>query len=386
MIFRKRIAFFALSALIFTGCTSEQKEKDGNGNGPVEAIEWDQATAQRVTAGGYARVKKLSNGELILVYQAGGNAQCRIKGSSGRWGNPILVGSDSAGHYDYANSEALELADGRILYAWNARQKNQDSALYPYKIMIAESNNKGRTWSAGRDLYQAGRRFDEGCWEPSLLQLPSGEVQLYFANEGVYPTSHEQNISMLRSFDSGRTWSTPEVVSFRAGKRDGMPVPVYLQNNKGIVIAIEDNAVNTFKPYIVHSSVENNWRSGAVLGNSPNRWQALREDARPPNSAYVGAPYLIQLNSGETVLSVQSSEGRSGQGTEYSLMEVYIGDAEAKNFAGKTKPFHREEPGHALWNSLCQIDDNTILAVTQITGMATAENGIWIIEGHIKRN
>ena len=45
-------------------------------------------------------------------------------------------------------------------------------------------------------------RFKDGCWEPAMLQLPVGEIQLFFSDEGIYTKTDEQNISMLRSFDN----------------------------------------------------------------------------------------------------------------------------------------------------------------------------------------
>src|SRR5690242_21276392 len=43
-----------------------------------------------------------------------------------------------------------------------------------------------------------------------------------FRSEAPYTKSNEQEISLLRSFDHGLTWSRPTQVSFRQGKRDGM--------------------------------------------------------------------------------------------------------------------------------------------------------------------
>ena len=81
---------------------------------------------------------------------------------------------------------------------------------------------------------------------------------------------------MLRSTDNCATWEDPVVVSFRPTSRDGMPVPLCLQNGKSLVFAIEDNGLNgNFKPVIIHSSVADSWRSGTVTGSSPHRWSAL---------------------------------------------------------------------------------------------------------------
>ena len=141
--------------------------------------------------------------------------------------------------------------------------------------MVCYSADKGQTWSAEETLFVAGVDFEEGCWEPVVMQLPSGEIQLFFANEYQVPDK-QQHIAMMRSLDNGATWGQPEVVCFRAGSRDGMPVPVRLQQDKGLALAIEDNGLNgAFKPVIIHTTMQDNWKSGTVLADSPNRWSAL---------------------------------------------------------------------------------------------------------------
>jgi hypothetical protein len=346
-------------------------------------IEWDSEQCKFLNGGVYARIKKLSNNDLALVYSAGPNVYIRIKKAGfSNWGSAIEVSRDGTNNYNYTNSELIELANGSLIYAWNARPKVENEN--PYKIMIKMSDNKGVTWKNEQTVYTAGVTSGTGCWEPALLQLPHGEIQIYFADEAPYTVSNYQNISMSRSFDNGATWSNAVIVSYRNGKRDGMPVPVYLQDEKGIVLAIEDNGINgTFKPVIVHSSVEDNW-ANYVPANSSHRWHALHPDYQLAATVYAGAPYLIQLHNKETVLSVQSGEGRQTPGTlDHANMQVYIGDAEAKNFARKSTPFpDLPLEARALWCSVCQIDNSTVMAVASIEGLEQ-NNGIWTSTGRI---
>jgi hypothetical protein len=352
-------------------------------------IAWDYNLRQRANNGSYARVKWLNNNRLALVYGAGSDVYFRLQNDrSTGWGSTITVSHDNAGNYNYTNSELIELQNGTFLYAWNARPKVLRNDTYPYKIMIKKSVNGGATWTDEKSLYEAGTVFEDGCWEPAFLQLPTGEIQIYFANENPYRESSEQEISLIRSFDNGETWSAAEKISFRAGTRDGMPVPVYLQNSKGIALAIEDNGINgTFKPVIVHTTVADNWSSGFVAGNSTRRWHALRSDYRLPTDVVGGAPYLIQLLSGETLLSFQSGEGRDTPYTHtYANMQVYIGTDEAKDFSRKSSPFPLlPATAQALWSSLCQTSDTTVMAVSSLGGMGSGNNGVWTATGHIVR-
>lgn len=343
-------------------------------------IKWDYSSRKFINTGVYARVKKLASGELCMVYSQGPAIWVRKSADEGKSWQPAQMVSES-NIYNYTNSELTQLQNGWLLYTWNARPRTENN--YEYKIMGAVSKDGGKTWENEQSIYKAGKNFHNGCWEPVVLQLPDGEVQLYFANEAPYPDSYEQEITLLRSFDNGTLWSIPQTVSFRKGKRDGMPVPICLQNGKGIALAIEDNGIaGTFKPVIIYT--ENNWQGGTVRENSPKRTHALDKRYQLPDSVYAGAPYLIQLTNGKTLLSIQSSEGRKGTNEKYANIQVYTGDENARNFANPTTPFPTLLPqAHALWNSLCQINDSTVMAVSSLGGLEN-ENGIWTVTGKIE--
>src|SRR5581483_10129655 len=98
--------------------------------------------------------------------------------------------------------------------------------MHAFAIQMKLSEDEGRTWSAPRLLYEAGANGGVGCWEPAAVQLASGELQLYFANEKPYPATTEQEITRIRSFDNGGSWGAAERASFRLQHRDGMPVPI----------------------------------------------------------------------------------------------------------------------------------------------------------------
>ena len=213
------------------------------------------------------------------------------------------------------------------------------------------------------------------------MQLPSGEIQLFFSDEGVYTNSNEQNISMFRSFNNGKAWTLkPEIVSFRKGSRDGMPSPVYLSRSKEILFSIEDNGFTNFKPYIIRSNLINNWAK-TVDGNSFDRNYALKDSL--DEKIYAGAPYLKVLPGGNTLLSYQSTEFRQGKNDVGNAeMVVVIGDAEGRNFVNPTIPFKIPATSNALWNSIAVLKDNTIVALTS-TNAYNNSSGVWMIKGKI---
>ena len=342
-------------------------------------IKWSEESSHFITRGGYARIKKVDNRH-ALVYDAGRSVWiCFSNDKCESWGGAIEVARGEG--YNYTNSELLQLQSGKLLFMWNARPR-QNTGL-PFKIMYATSDDGGTSWSKGHDLYIAHPEFRDGCWEPAALQLPSGELHIYFANEAPYTSSSEQEISLMRSFDEGKTWSRAEKVSFRAGKRDGMPVPIYLPHSKEIALAIEDNGIRgRFKPVIVRTSAD--WRDGFVSGNDTRREEAISPKCAPEDDVYVGAPYLIRLGEKHTLLSVQSTEGRKGKGHKFANMQVYVGDRNARNFRNRSTPLpNLGEDGRALWNSIAQIDDKTVIAVMSVGGVERGKNGIWTAKGKI---
>ena len=345
-------------------------------------IRWDPASVTLIASNGcYGRIIRLRNGEMVCGYDVHGKITVRHSPDGRNWLAPRLVSEWPLGRL--TNTELLQTQSGSLLCFFNARPREKGAARSAdparYAICLSRSEDNGKTWGAAQTLYSAGAEFTNGCWEPAAIQLSSGEIQVFFSDEGPYRHSEEQNISMLRSVDNGKTFSRPEIVSFRPGHRDGMPVPLVLQGNRGVAFAIEDNGLNgNFKPSIIYSSLAENWKEGTRSPGSSNRWSALAQ--LPPPQTAASAPYLRQMPCGETLLSVQQSE--TGE-MHQSRMVVYIGDASAKDFGRPSYPFPESAGRSQLWNSLFIKDRNTIIAVSETTINGTF--GIWSVEGQFIR-
>jgi hypothetical protein len=351
-------------------------------------LSWDQSSLKKiapvngsnVTYCGYPRMIQLHDRSLVCVYEvAGGNIESIKSADLGNtWSAPVIIATRKNG-INMAVPEILQLKDHSLLASYNPRPSPIDSSKH-FGIRTKKSYDGGLTWKDERLLYEADSKFEDGCWEPSQIQLPSGEIQLFFSNEGIYTHSNEQNISVLRSMDNGLSWTTePQIVSFRAGKRDGMPVPVLLKDKNEILFSIEDNAVNTFKPSIIRGSIDGKWNN-VVDGASSNRNAAL---ATPlPDSVYAGAPYLRQLKTGETILAYQGTTGRN-KNWEQSCMFVTVGDSDGRNFGQTSIPFNVPLNKHGLWNSLCVLDDDTIIALTSTNAYSDKGAEVWMIKGHL---
>ncbi|HLR00239.1 MAG TPA: sialidase family protein [Sphingobacterium sp.] len=352
-------------------------------------IAWDYSSQQQLSEkGGYPRLIRLQDSSLIVIYETyTGDIYLKKSEDEGRsWVNSTKVFAQ----FNYAdlqgkstlvkmsNPEIIQLKNEDIILACNYRPVEENIA--PYTIVIRRSTDRGETWLPPQTLYVAAPRFKDGCWEPSFLELPNGELQIYFANENPYRNSDEQEISMLSSKDRGKSWSTKaKMISFRKNKRDGMPVPI-VKNNE-IIIAIEDNKRGEFKPFTVRTKLEDNWKE-PVFGQSKNREYALNEHI--DDSIYMGAPYLLNLPNGQTLLSYQTNGGRA-RDWELSTLETAIGDENGRNFQHRTRPFRVSKEKQAKWSSIALWDEHTVVALTS-TDFKTEHQAPWMIKGHIIPN
>jgi hypothetical protein len=344
-------------------------------SGGAVRIAWDRQTRTLIEPGGlYGRIIRLPDA-LLCAFERDGRSWVRASRDNGRtWQAPALAARFA--HGTAANPEVLRLRSGRLLLFFNERPRG---GAHRFAIGLTVSADGGATWTPQPRVFEAGATARSGCWEPAALQLPSGEIQLFFANEYPYQETDEQEISLCRSLDDGKTWSAPQTISFRAGHRDGMPVPLLLADSGGIAVAIEDNGLTNggmLQPAIVTSSRRENWRGRPVDAHSPRRWGAVLPPLPP--DVYAGAPYLCQLPSGETLLSCQSTEGH-----KKPRMVVYIGDRHARNFANRSVPFDLPEELEGLWNSLFVKDASTVTALSSAT--INGVRGLWAVDGRVSR-
>jgi len=334
-------------------------------------IFWDTATRKVVfNSGGYARLIQLQDGRLMATTESNGIqvAYSSDKGSS--WSSPERIAAN-VNNVPECVPDLIQLHDGTIIVAYNPRPNKPYTSDRNFGIRCKRSIDNGKTWSDEIFVNDASYTFDNGCWEPSLLELPSGELHLYFADEGPYTSSGEQQISLCRSFDGGKTWGAAEKVAFRAGYRDGMPSAILLHDNATIALAFEDNGwtgVGNFIPTVAVCPLATDWHDYWVSGSSANRWQAVNYNFC--TMAKGGAPYLRKLPWGETILSHQSDYG---DGT--NQMWVYVGNEQARDFKAMSAPFSLGDSDYALWNSLAVIDTGVVVAVGGISGRVEMEKG-----------
>ncbi len=258
----------------------------------------------------YTRIKQLPDGSYILLYndEKNGKGVRMLKSEDGvTWGNYSTVFAPYSDKV-YANPDALVLQNGDILCcaAWRF-QKSYYTNPTRGGISIKRSTDNGKTWGTEQIIFTGIN------WEPYMLQLRSGEIQIYWTNTTchVLPTCNNTSTgtAILRSYDNGHTWTgdpkvpySGQVVAKQATEvidgvqfyTDQMPVAVELQNGM-IALALESrlNRNNTYRITMAYSS--DNWA------------ETIAADAEGPadkfTNKFVGtAPYIAQFPSGEVIL------------------------------------------------------------------------------------
>lgn len=356
-------------------------------------ITWDnEATkiSHDVYFAEYGRVHQVAGDTLLLVYHFGppqnvwGNIAIRRSIDAGAsWSEAdTLMLDDDPNYYGFATPDLLVLEDGSVILAFVGRGKPDDNT--HSNVQIRMSHDSGWTWDEPR-IVARGR-----SWEPAMVQLPDGEIQLFYSSEARWwygPGTEEPNqeILMISSDDNGASWSGARTVAYTSGIRDGMPVPVVLQENKGVVFAIE-SVRNSKSPWILWSSVEAKWQystPGTVSNN--RRWLATAE------KIWGGGPYLAQLPGGETLMAVHDTGGRHIDGSwsgnwKKNTMLVMVGNSMAKNFTNITYPFPDLPVDEgAIFNALWVKDEHTVMAISS-RNFADGTGAVYWKGGHIVRD
>ncbi|MCB1209444.1 MAG: exo-alpha-sialidase [Verrucomicrobiales bacterium] len=334
---------------------------------PVSAdgtIRWEPATKRLLQAGAtYGRMRQLADGVVLLSYERGGRSWTRRGADGARtWGEPVLAAAFDAGVA--ANPELCRLQSGVVLCFFNERPKQQNENDH-FAIGLSSSRDGGKSWTPRSEtVYRAGNTQSSACWEPAGVQMPDGELRLFFAHE----LPGQQEILMMTSRDDGATWSTAQRCSLRPGRRDGMPVPLLLRDGQ-VVISVEDNGIaGQDRPHPP-------FRPSIIAPAAHERWMALKHS--PPDNCNVAAPYLARLPSGETLLATQSNEDEH----RWHRTVVYVGNPQAKDFAARSLPFGLPPETNCEWNSLVVLADGTIIAITN--AMIGGKRGLWAVNGRL---
>ena len=347
-------------------------------------ISWDRSTYSQITemplVDGtieknlyYPRVKRLPDGALLLTFMNDHLGYeifaTRSEDDGATWApaqklrtrHPAesTVGADEM---VYVNPDFIALKDGRLMLAYQWRYLKGYGDL-PHTnencgIGIMFSDDWGRTWGEPRSIYR-GR-----CWEPAMLELPSGEIHLYLTDsQNVVNKMSCPKTSLIRSFDGGKTWQSKaectwkdvEGISYTVDDRfgyDGMATAVLLDNG-GVAMTVEvwsGKFVVDQTPVVVRN--HNGWKldqKRLLAEGGPDY-----PEKKQVNKDLIGyGPYIARLPEGQVLMNANGQyKGKDG-------LWVLIGDRSADNFSHATSPFG------GYWGSVDYIGNDRIAVTNQ---------------------
>lgn len=335
----------------------------------------------------YGRARRYNGDTVLLVYHCGpkghewDNIALKKSFDNGQsWTKErIIVKDDQQDRYSgFSTPDLLVLNNKWLMLAYTGKGIPDDSVHNNLQVRI--SKDAGETWTEP-SIVALGR-----SWEPGMTQLPNGEIQLFFSNELVSTKAakgrHEQKVLLIRSKDNGATWSSPQMVAFTPGRRDGMPVPLVLKDDKGIIIPVEA-VENMTSPEIIWTSMKANWNY-ATVGTKDNgrRWIGSVDPI------WGGAPTVVQFPSGETVISMQTELGRKldrYKGWKKNSVVVMVGNSMAKNFGNLSFPYPDLPENEGRYFCSLFIVDKDRLALLTTRNYPDSSSAVFWKEGRVIR-
>ena len=352
------------------------------------ADDWDQSRLEpnfrqytevteaklRVRQAHYPRIKKISDDRYILFYQDrqhGWDIYYSVSSDLKDWGlglplftsHSITVNGESD-TLCYSTCDATVLQNGDIMAVASFRSSRNFRRTNEYNgLAMRISSDGGKTWGEEQVIYKGSN------WEPQILQLPTGEIQVYFTHGGPkiqpqmeagIPTSEmvpSSGTAIIRSYNNGKTWDPyvmePPYAAHRVSQQythtdkgiqvftDQMPCAILLNNTKTIALALESKFVRNGKDvlYITMAYNDDNWAVGLGLDEEgpadkqENMWSGA-------------APYLRQFPSGETILSYNQKR-----------FQIRLGDSLARQFGDPLFPLR----GTGRWGSLELIQSHIVV-------------------------
>ena len=335
----------------------------------------------------YPRMCRVDENRILLTYHGGAtdhwqNSYMRRSYDNGKtWTDPVeiyKVGDKflGSGYYRFCNPEMTRLANGWVILTViaNANPETNENC----KVLASISKDGGETWG---DPIIVGR---DRTWEPQVVQLPNGELELLVSSEG-YWWEHQKNnlfqeIVSTRSTDNGETWTEYKRASYKPNARDGMPVAVVMQGNKGVLF-IEESVNGGIPPSLQHRTLDGEWDSADWDGREDSqRWLTKINNGG-------GAPYMIQLPTGEFLIMAHTNQ--TGRVWQTCRPQVILADNTGHNFFTSKNPLDGSVlPGEcgAYYNSFFLYDDETVWLLftkAQYKGDTRVESDVMVMEGKI---
>lgn len=233
----------------------------------------------------------------------------------------------------YSSSDSYVLNDGTIMSISSTYAKNMGSYFLSVfnvcGLYVKYSYDNGKTWTNEQKI------FTGTCWEPSILQLKSGEIQVYFTQvshvqymNGYYPSnypnywipilsnqSQSTGVGMISSLDGGKTW-TPNIEGVEEKGGEEGKEDAYNENERNPYTAYRISQA-TVKRSTDNSIV--NYKKLYYWSDTLKKWtvhKGIKKDDDTIIKMTDQMPVAVELNKGKIVLAVEATKITKGEDVE----------------------------------------------------------------------
>ncbi len=284
------------------------------------------------------------------------------------------------------NSEGafLDLADGRILFAYSHYVANSMDDGAPAAIGRCFSSDGGETWSKREIWIKPEEHGAQNLMSVSLLRLQTGEIGLFY----LIKRGHEQEcrLHMRRSADEGKTWSEP----------------VCCISCPGYFVVNNDRVIQLASGRLIFAASKHNIREKSGVNNKTfdDRSAVYYYYSDDNGETWQESQTISYLNVSHTetglqepgVIALQNGViwawARTDMGRQYQMFSVDEGTtwtaAEPSVFSGPCSPLSMKRmPGSgsllAVWNPIPMYQTRKSVAAgwgrTPLVGAVSADEG-----------
>ncbi|MGI8604278.1 MAG: sialidase family protein [Verrucomicrobiales bacterium] len=412
-VIRKGTAILAGLVMLSAGTAGALAEDQ-----PPNWVEWDCKTDRVVShtdkAAAYPRAKRVSNGDVLLAYHHGGGlgeygtwvTMRRSRDGGATWyATADLEGPEDGRFWGFSNVDFVELGAGRMLLVTAARGRAESgrpeflAECQRSGLRVRFSDDFGDSWGEPALIARGRGRL----WEPCLVRLPDGELQIYFANEAPDLSKEgrrDQRIELIRSNDDGATWSEPVEVSQHPKCRNGMPSAVVLPG--GRVACAQEMVGAPLSPWI--TQIDRNGDLAASQFEAANEESRVGKPSPRPirvdeyvaqrTLGFGAAPFLLKAPDGSTLMSLhcgfQKPDAPADATLPWMFSNVWVqrGTPMARNFGASSNPWpNLNAHTGAFFASLFLKDKDTLVALASFITLdadSRSRTNVRWIEGRLK--
>ena len=312
---------------------------------PMIDFKWKDGTISVISGGAWGpRVYTMSNGELIAGYETSSGIKTAISQNNAKlW--KFQASASFRPQNSCANVNFYEF-EGKIYMSYRATGGSSKSYT---SLQVSVSEDFGRTWKHHSTIAEYDE--DGGVWEPCLGEI-DGKLTVFYACDARSVTSR-QNIES-KTWD-GSKWTKRTIISNgeKHNSRDGMPVWIRLSTGTYICVIESQKYAGSGHPFIIQY----------LTSEDGKKWSEPVDAYIPTtNGSKAGAPGIIELSTGQVVISFQTDEDATQKGDRTSVMKTItskvsdLSKFKLRNFTASDNVFATPDGEGSTWSGIWYYD------------------------------